>query len=163
MESWAANSIARGICLVVIALLVLSLDQWVKGIVAEIHGGARTLIPGFLRISVVHNRGGLLGLVNGDVDSARLLGLISLLLVASLGWWGVAFYRCSFFPFGIGFAMFTGGILGNAFDRFQSGYVVDMIDIAFLPVFNLADLFLLFGMSLLLVQLWSSPEQTKGA
>ena len=44
-------------------------------------------------------------------------------------------------------ALMIGGALGNAYDRFALGYVVDMLDITLFPfaVFNIADAVLVVG------------------
>ena len=48
--------------------------------------------------------------------------------------------------------MFSGG-LGNAFDRFAQGYVIDFIDFTFIdfPVFNIADIGVTCGFVLLVI------------
>ncbi|MCK5641859.1 MAG: signal peptidase II, partial [Gammaproteobacteria bacterium] len=42
-------------------------------------------------------------------------------------------------------ALIVGGALGNIFDRFAYGYVIDFISVGWWPVFNLADSFLVIG------------------
>lgn len=47
-----------------------------------------------------------------------------------------------------------GGAMGNLLDRIAHGYVVDFIDIGFWPIFNLADLSIVLGVSILAYHLW---------
>ncbi len=51
----------------------------------------------------------------------------------------------------IALALIAGGALGNIFDRFAYGYVVDFISVGWWPVFNLADVFLSIGIFLILL------------
>lgn len=47
-----------------------------------------------------------------------------------------------------------GGALGNLLDRIVHGYVVDFVDIGFWPIFNLADLSIVGGVTILAYHLW---------
>lgn len=53
------------------------------------------------------------------------------------------------------YSMITGGILGNLFDRLCFGYVIDFFDFRFwtyhYPVFNMADVFIVVGVILLMI------------
>ncbi len=49
----------------------------------------------------------------------------------------------------IALALVLGGAVGNIVDRFRVGYVIDYISISILPVFNLADIFIIAGVLLL--------------
>ncbi len=51
----------------------------------------------------------------------------------------------------VALALIVGGALGNIFDRFAYGYVVDFISIGWWPVFNMADVFLSVGIFLILL------------
>ncbi len=55
----------------------------------------------------------------------------------------------------LGLGLLLGGGLGNILDRlYQAGAVTDFISIGSLPVFNLADLFVLLGALTLAAGLW---------
>jgi signal peptidase II len=56
-----------------------------------------------------------------------------------------------------GFALITGGAIGNAMDRFVRGHVVDFIHVRFWPVFNLADALVVVGVGLLVLGLRRTP------
>lgn len=47
-----------------------------------------------------------------------------------------------------------GGAMGNLFDRLTQGYVVDFIDIGFWPIFNIADVSIMVGVSTLTYYFW---------
>ena len=69
----------------------------------------------------------------------------------AISWVGVLF--SSPFAFALGAALVVAGGLGNAFDRFALGYVVDFIEPVFIdfPVFNVADIGVTCGFVLFLV------------
>ncbi|MDX1523266.1 MAG: signal peptidase II, partial [Anaerolineae bacterium] len=48
--------------------------------------------------------------------------------------------------------------LGNLLDRVIHGYVVDFIDIGFWPIFNIADMSIVIGVSILAYFLWDEDE-----
>ncbi|HEX9925995.1 MAG TPA: signal peptidase II [Anaerolineae bacterium] len=51
-----------------------------------------------------------------------------------------------------------GGAMGNLLDRLVHGHVVDFIDIGFWPIFNLADLSIVVGVSILSYHLWQEED-----
>ncbi|MCA9391086.1 MAG: signal peptidase II [Candidatus Magasanikbacteria bacterium] len=57
----------------------------------------------------------------------------------------------------VALALFIGGTLGNAFDRYTLGYVRDWFAI-YRSIFNLADIFILLGLGTLLLH---SSQQKK--
>lgn len=50
-------------------------------------------------------------------------------------------------------ALICGGGLGNLTDRTAYGYVIDMFDFGFFPVFNVADISVVVGCGLLIIYL----------
>lgn len=54
-----------------------------------------------------------------------------------------------------------GGALGNLVDRINRGFVVDFVDIGFWPIFNLADLSIVFGVAILAYFLWSEEQSVE--
>jgi signal peptidase II len=51
-----------------------------------------------------------------------------------------------------------GGALGNLMDRMIRGFVVDFIEIGFLPIFNLADVAIVTGLAMLAYYFWQQEE-----
>jgi signal peptidase II len=56
-----------------------------------------------------------------------------------------------------------GGALGNLVDRITRGFVVDFIDIGFWPIFNLADLAIVLGVTILAYYLWNEENSADAA
>lgn len=50
----------------------------------------------------------------------------------------------------IGLAFVLGGAIGNIVDRVRLGFVVDYVAISILPVFNLADVFIIVGVFIMI-------------
>jgi signal peptidase II len=55
-----------------------------------------------------------------------------------------------------------GGAMGNVLDRMLHGYVVDFIDVGFWPIFNIADLAIVLGVSILAYHLWHAENSLDG-
>ena len=49
-------------------------------------------------------------------------------------------------------SLIFGGAIGNLIDRIRFGYVVDFLDLRWWPVFNVADIALTVGVSLLFIE-----------
>lgn len=133
--------------LVVPATLVL--DWLSKTRAVALFGGVKSLVPGFLEIRVVFNRGVLFGL--GEQSHSSSAGLhvhliwgLGLALVLGLALRTPSKKRMRH----IGFACMIGGALGNGLDRLAHGYVVDFLQVLFLPILNVADLVFLLGLLL---------------
>ncbi|QSQ09803.1 Lipoprotein signal peptidase [Koleobacter methoxysyntrophicus] len=52
-----------------------------------------------------------------------------------------------------------GGAVGNLIDRIRLGYVIDFLDFRVWPVFNVADMAIVFGVGLLIYQILLIPER----
>jgi|APSaa5957512622_1039677.scaffolds.fasta_scaffold73535_2 signal peptidase II len=58
----------------------------------------------------------------------------------------------------LGYLLITLGGLSNIFDRIIYGYVIDMIPLISISVFNVADVMILFGCTLVFVQLLNKKK-----
>jgi signal peptidase II len=64
----------------------------------------------------------------------------------------------------LGLAMALSGALGNLIDRLVRGYVVDFVKVPHWPVFNVADIAIVLGFALLIVEGHRhAPERTLGS
>ena len=140
--------------------LILLADVAAKAMVLTIHGGVVTLIEGFLAIRLLYNPGLVLGLGAGPHgDPGALPMVINVVLLLALVGWAVRTAADSTRRH-LGFACMIGGASGNLLDRVRYGAVVDFIDIRGLPVFNLADLALWLGTTVVIIDLLrTKPEQ----
>ncbi len=120
-----------------IALVILLLDQLSKLWATSALELDRPvpLIPGVLYLTLTHNTGIAFGLLQGK---GWLTIPFTILVVA-----GLSYYYWRFRPKGIAcvlMGLLLGGALGNFIDRVRLGYVIDMFDLGWWPVFNIADI-----------------------
>jgi signal peptidase II len=116
------------------------------------------VIPGFLSLTHVENRGAAFGLF-GDAASEWnvailiLLSLVAVTVVAALLWKSGDLMTTT----GVGLALILGGALGNLWDRLASGQVMDYMLLQVgehqLLTFNLADGAVVIGAGLLAFQI----------
>ena len=67
--------------------------------------------------------------------------------------WHLKFVICNFKLDFVGPVFILSGAISNIIDRFYFGCVVDFIDLKFWPIFNLADIFIVFGAIILILQI----------
>lgn len=131
----------------IIAGVVVAIDRllkwWAQGHVFL----PRTIVPGFIRLSLVHNPGGAFGIFPGS-------GLL-FILVSSVVSVGIA-AALIFVPMRgrvlkIGLALVLGGALGNLIDRVMYGYVLDFFEVRWFSVFNFADACITVGVAMIII------------
>jgi signal peptidase II len=116
------------------------------------------LLP-FLHIQRTSNTGVAFGLLAGRTGLILLAAGLSLLVV-------LLYVVLESRPLlgGLAGGMLLGGSLGNLVERIASGAVTDFIKLAYWPTFNLADVFLVTGVGLVIVSLFlGSREQEEQA
>jgi signal peptidase II len=135
---------------VVVALLVIAVDQFTKHIVAThfLPDESRIVIPHVLWLTYVQNQHGAFGLFGSH--PLVLAALASAVLLAFFLWYrqergGWAVH--------VAFALILGGAIGNIIDRIRLSYVVDFFDLHWFPVFNVADSCITIGVCLLLLRM----------
>lgn len=144
-----------GMLAYLLAVVVLSLDQWSK---AWVLGGLRLAERGQIavspvfRLTLVMNRGVSFGLLRADTPAGRwlLVGAALVVVLCLIGW----ARRAQRLPFALALGLIIGGALGNnLIDRARIGGVVDFLDFSglwFPWVFNVADSAITAGVILLL-------------
>jgi signal peptidase II len=119
------------------------------------------LVPGFVRLVMVHNTGAAFGLFQGGRPVFVLTSLLVLFVIAAY-WRRV---RPSAWPVVIALAMIAGGSIGNLIDRALVGQVTDFFEFTFVdfPVFNIADMGIVGGVALLMVWVLFGPQPAEQA
>jgi signal peptidase II len=148
---------------ILIALVIFTGDQVTKALVEAripLHD-VLPLIPGFLQLTHVKNRGAAFGIFADAPSQAKLmllvtLSVIALAVVITLLWRNHPHDRRT----GLGLSLILGGAVGNLFDRLVHGSVVDFVEFFVRsfhwPAFNLADSAIVIGAGLLLVDMMRS-------
>jgi signal peptidase II len=126
----------------IIDLIVL--DQLSKYAIREWFDVPMVLIPDWLQIVFVENKGIAFSLpVPGGVSS-----IIAVLVSLWLGWqlWAHQYAL----TLRLSYTLIIAGALGNLIDRLWLGAVTDFISVGTFPVFNFADSFISVGVVLLI-------------
>ncbi len=140
----------RGLIFAGTALLAVVLDQATKYVLRqtlELGSAPVELLP-FVSVHHVRNPGVAFSLLSG---AGELLVVVGVGLLAMIVWIAArtpADDRITL----IGLGALAGGAVGNIIDRVRFGAVVDFIDVGRWPTFNVADIFIVVGVALVVLQ-----------
>lgn len=154
-EAAPARGTRRGRAIRFASFTVIALagDQILKAAAVSLLGDGRAVpVLPFLNLRLGYNTGVSFGLFSETFRSTPLLlAAFGISVVLLLGWLGLCAKRPAET---LGFALVAGGALGNIADRLRIGAVVDFVDLYYRdwhwPAFNLADVFIVCGVALLL-------------
>lgn len=136
---------------------VLALDQLVKYLVITtmVEGQSIPIIPHIFHLTFVKNYGAAFGLMAHQQPFFIVTGIVVAALI-------LFFFRQvgpDQKPLRWSLALILSGALGNLIDRVRFGYVVDLFDFRIWPVFNVADMAIVFGAMLLGWHVLRMPER----
>lgn len=145
----------KGGCLALMGLGIL-LDQWSKSAVLKLFylGEVKPIFPGF-NLTLSYNPGIAFGWFN-EGQAAIQWGLLVVICSITLGlilwmWRTPASMRIQT----VALSLIISGAVGNLYDRFSRGYVVDFLDFYVkswhFHTFNLADTWITLGAGLLIL------------
>jgi len=138
--------------IVLLALVVIGLDQWTKYFIQShlLPGMSIPVIPHVFHITYVLNSGAAFSLL--EHQTGLFIG-IALVILLAIAWY---YPRIAAGPLllRIAIGLQAGGAIGNLIDRIKTGYVVDFLDFRIWPVFNVADMAIVVGVGLILVQIF---------
>ena len=141
-----------------LALLAAAADRVTKALASRMDG-ARSLIPGILRLRPTVNRGMAFSMLSGQT---ALLSALSAVLIAVLAGWLVS-HPDERGLMRSGLWLVVGGGIGNLFDRLAYGHVIDFIEPVFVRfvVFNVADACICVGAALALLGMLTDEWRRK--
>ena len=144
----------RGAVLVVMAVAVVDrVTKWIVMGTME-RGDSIPVIPGFFSLTYVHNPGAAFGMLADSPLRVPVLAVFALAAVAGLTWLLLKVPIAHVWERAAA-ASIIGGALGNLYDRFVYGWVVDFLDFYVgrwhWPAFNVADSCITIGVALLLL------------
>lgn len=154
-----------------LVLLTFALDQFLKlwSVQAFPLGTFRTFVPGVLDLGLVHNTGMAWSLLSGAALPLALVRFLAVGVILTV----LLRRRVTGVP-AVALAFVAGGALGNAVDGVRLGYVVDMLASPALsavtrafgagnfPVFNLADVWVVGGVGVLVLHGLLVERRAKG-
>ncbi len=134
------------------------IDQLTKGLIIPAYipkvGDYLKVIPNFISFIFVKNYGAAWGIFENNTIFLSIMTFVGIAII-------IAFYILRLKTVGnrtsmlmaVSVGLLIGGAVGNLADRLILGYVRDFINFEFIsfPVFNFADIFLTFGIILLVV------------
>ena len=131
----------------IIGIIIICIDQLTKNLV-QVFDADVNIINNFLRIKYVQNTGAAFSLFQGHTTILILVSILLLVLVYNL----MFSYKETKLN-NISFGLIIGGILGNLIDRIFFQCVRDFIDINIFnfPIFNIAEMAIVFGVIILLI------------
>jgi len=145
------------LCFLAVSALVFLLDRLSKlWALKALSAKTITLIPELFDLRLAHNTGAAFSIFASSEGLIRklLLLFVPLLIALFVLYYGLFRARDRITCLSLSFIF--GGALGNLYDRFFFGKVVDFIDIHYksyhYPTFNLADAFIFVGVILLAVR-----------
>lgn len=140
-----------------LALFVSAVDQLVKVVVTMKLEPLQNIqvIKNVFSITCVHNYGAAFGVLQSQTLLLIMISVVVILLV----WFNRGKLAHYSKIFQIGLAVALGGVLGNLVDRIRLGYVIDYLDFQIWPVFNIADIAIVIGVGLIIVNLYFDRTQ----
>lgn len=143
--------------LILVSLILVIIDQLSKYLTVEnmIEGASIPIIPGVFHFTFIYNRGAAFGLLE---NQQWIFILVAVALIAV-----VFFFRKDIAAADkytrYGTALLIGGAIGNLIDRIRINMVVDYFDFIIWPIFNIADIAICVGVSLIIWGTWKSNQQ----
>ncbi|MBW2971832.1 signal peptidase II [Candidatus Woesearchaeota archaeon] len=150
------NFIENNLALVLISIAIIIVERIVKFYITENlrMGESIPVMGSFLMITRTENLGGGFGVLAGQSIIFISAAILVLVLI-------VYFYNKIIYDRLLVFAsaFILGGTVGNMMDRLFFGHVIDYIDFAVWPTFNLSDVSLVTGVVLLFIYMYQWQEQ----
>jgi len=137
----------------IISIISFILDQLTKYLVINFisFNETITIIPKFFYLTYVKNTGGAFSILNNNTWFLLLIGLIFILFLFNYIIKKEKFNSLEKIYLGL----IIGGTLGNLIDRITYGSVIDYIGVIigsyYFPVFNIADICIVIGAILLII------------
>jgi len=137
---------------ILIIIILIIIDQLVKSLATKylLPIGNVTLINGVLELTYVENYGAAFGVL---YDRLVLIGLSILIIFVIIKLILSKKYELSNLM-KFSYSLILAGGFGNLMDRLFKGFVVDYIDISKIfnyPVFNLADIYIVIGVIIIVI------------
>ncbi|HEM5143050.1 TPA: signal peptidase II [Streptococcus suis] len=135
----------------ILAAVLIAVDQIVKAwTVANIELDTVTeFIPGLMSLAYLRNYGAAWSILQ---NQQWFFTIMTIVAVTGLVWYYIKQIKGNIWTL-FSLSLMIAGALGNFIDRIRLGYVVDMFHLDFIsfPVFNVADVCLTVGVSILFI------------
>jgi len=150
----------REVVLIVIALLVIVLDQVSKHYVVlylrlGVPWNPIESLSRYVSFTYITNKGAAFGIFPTLSTFFTIVPIVVVIMILiyyrhlSNGQWAM----------NVGLGLQLGGALGNLIDRIRVGHVVDFIDFKVWPIFNVADSSIVIGVAILALSILRDEEK----
>jgi signal peptidase II len=138
-------------------IILVGIDWYTKKIFSDnFILGESMDIGEYLSLTYVHNYGAAFSFMAGWTHGPGVLLGISIVGTIALTWWALTsehIYEK------IGILLALSGSAGNLIDRWVNGYVIDFIDPHYWPIFNMADTWIVIGITIILITIFINKEE----
>jgi len=141
----------KGLPILLLIFGIVALDQFTKYCIQQTMTVNMSIpvIDSVFHLTYILNPGAAFGILENQ--RWFFLSTAALLFFAAAVFWRRLAEET--LPARLGVGMLLGGAIGNVIDRARSGYVVDFFDFRIWPVFNVADIFIVAGVGLMMCRL----------
>ncbi len=128
---------------------IIIIDQIVKYAVRTFMylGESIPVIEDVFHLTYVQNRGAAFSILSGS----RIFLIAVPLIAIAVAIWYLERHKSAHWTLALSLSMIIAGGLGNLIDRIALGFVTDMFDFHFWPVFNVADISVCVGAGFLVL------------
>lgn len=133
--------------LMIIITIILLIDQLSKIIILNLVKENKTIISKLLEIEIIKNNGIAFGLNSGNIKNIFITIIILIIIINFI----VKQYKNIDKNTMKALSLILGGGVSNLIDRVFRGGVVDYIKVSTFPIFNVADICIVFGWILLII------------
>lgn len=128
---------------------IIIIDQIVKYAVRTFMylGESIPIIEDVFHLTYVQNRGAAFSILSGS----RIFLIAVPLIAIAVAIWYLERHKSAHWTLALSLSMIIAGGLGNLIDRIALGFVTDMFDFHFWPVFNVADISVCVGAGFLVL------------
>ncbi len=140
-------------------VLIMAVDQLVKWLIRanfEVFE-SRNFLGSFLSLTYVQNRGVAFSMLSGK---GAILVIVPI-LISALAIFYMEKRKDEHWTLFVSVACIAAGGLGNVVDRLALGFVTDMFDLHWWPVFNVADISICVGCGFLIIYTLAFMDKNK--
>lgn len=135
--------------LIIISITIILLDQFTKFLIIKFVKDSLKIIPRILEIEIIKNTGVAFGMGSGNIKNIFITLIFLILIINFINKQFKLINIKTMFALSL---MFAGGI-SNLIDRIVRGGVLDFIKISTFPIFNIADISIVIGWILLIINI----------
>lgn len=143
-----------------LAIGIILLDQISKFFIENSMelGDSIPVIGGIFHITYILNPGAAFGILENQRLFFIFIATIMILMTGYI--YPRIPQKCKMLRLGVG--MLFGGAVGNLIDRIKTGLVVDFLDFKIWPIFNIADIFIVVGVGMIIITMFYVDCNMKG-